>query len=147
VNPSSIDTAMSGAELARTKQAVESFNKTVGKGGQNAASLGKDDFLKLLITQLQHQDPTQPLEDKEFIAQMAQFSSLEQMTNMSQSFQKLQGILNSGEAAGVLGRQVTLHDGDNLVTGRVTEIVRGDTPLIGINGKYYDYSQVEKVLE
>lgn len=49
-------------------------------------NLGKDDFLKILITQLQHQDPLSPMEDRDFIAQMAQFSSLEQMQNMSQDF-------------------------------------------------------------
>ena len=49
------------------------------------SSLGKDDFLKILITQLQNQDPTAPMDDKEFIAQMAQFSSLEQMQNMTKA--------------------------------------------------------------
>ena len=50
---------------------------------KTAKQLGKDDFLQLLITQLTHQDPTEPLKDQAFIAQMAQFSSLEQMQNMA----------------------------------------------------------------
>lgn len=51
--------------------------------------LGKDAFLKLLVTQLQHQDPLNPLDDKEFIAQLAQFSSLEQMNNIADGIKAL----------------------------------------------------------
>lgn len=51
--------------------------------------LGKDAFLKILITQLQNQDPTNPMDDREFIAQMAQFSSLEQMQNMTKAMENL----------------------------------------------------------
>ena len=53
------------------------------------SELGKDAFLQLLITQLQHQDPTNPMDDREFIAQMAQFSSLEQMQNMTKAIETL----------------------------------------------------------
>ncbi len=53
------------------------------------SALGKDAFLKILITQLQNQDPTAPMDDKEFIAQMAQFSSLEQMQNMTKAMENL----------------------------------------------------------
>jgi flagellar basal-body rod modification protein FlgD len=53
------------------------------------SELGKDAFLKLLITQLQHQDPTNPMDDRDFIAQMAQFSSLEQMQNMTKAMESL----------------------------------------------------------
>jgi flagellar basal-body rod modification protein FlgD len=51
--------------------------------------MGRDAFLRLLTTQLQHQDPTKPQADGEFIAQLAQFSSLEQLTQMQVTLQKI----------------------------------------------------------
>ena len=141
-----VNTALSGPDLARTKMEVDSFNKTVNAGKAFKPALDRDDFLKLLITQLQHQDPSQPLEDKEFIAQMAQFSSLEQITNMSQGFTKLSGLLASSEATGFLGKTVEVQDGSTTITGLVDEVVRGDHPLVGVKGKYYDLDQVQKIV-
>lgn len=54
--------------------------------------LGKDEFLKILIIQLQNQDPLNPMEDKDFIAQMAQFSTLEQIQNIGTDFQSLKAM-------------------------------------------------------
>ncbi|MCL7746471.1 flagellar hook assembly protein FlgD [Halalkalibacter alkaliphilus] len=71
--------------------------------------LGKDDFLKILITQLQNQDPANPMDDREFIAQMAQFSSLEQMTNMNQAMQKfitMQTSQNLVQHSELIGKNV-----------------------------------------
>lgn len=67
--------------------------------------LDKDAFLKLLITQLANQDPTNPVEDREFIAQMAQFSSLEQMTNMAKQIEKMTNT-NQSLAVSYIGRVV-----------------------------------------
>lgn len=72
--------------------------------------LGKDDFLKLLITQLQNQSPENPMDDKQFISQMATFSTLEQMTNMNQlleTYLKNQSISSDLQDAQLVGKHVT----------------------------------------
>ena len=126
---------------------VDAVNAAL-KGGRVASSeLGKDEFLKILITQLSHQDPTAPMEDTEFVAQMAQFSTLEQMTNMSQEFTRLAGILSAGQAINMLGKTVEVIQGDTIVTGVVKEIAGGDFPQLLINGKYYDFQNVQRVME
>jgi flagellar basal-body rod modification protein FlgD len=74
--------------------------------------LGKDEFLQILVTQLRNQDPMQPLQDKEFIAQMAQFSSLEQMMNMTKEITALKQ--SAGMATGLIGKQIEWYkDTDN----------------------------------
>ena len=59
----------------------------------NSDGLGRDAFLKLLVTQLQHQDPTKPKEDGEFLTQLATFSSLEKLTEISTSVNALGQLL------------------------------------------------------
>lgn len=60
---------------------------------KNADALGRNAFLNLLVTQLQHQDPTQPQADGEFLAQLAQFSALEQLQQMNQKLATLESLL------------------------------------------------------
>jgi flagellar basal-body rod modification protein FlgD len=137
---------MSASEKVQAQTAVDSFNKTLTVNGRKASNeLGKDDFLKILIAQLSNQDPTSPMENTEFIAQMAQFSSLEQMTNMSQSFEKMTGYINSSEAQSMLGKTVELDLGDTQVTGQVEAATRGLQPQILVNGMYYNMDQVRAV--
>ncbi|MBB6213085.1 flagellar hook assembly protein FlgD [Borreliella californiensis] len=112
----------------------------------NKVNLGKDDFLKLLITQLRYQDPTNPMKDKEFIAQMAQFSALEQMTNMSKSFEKLSSSLEIRKDLDLLGKVIKFQHGDGeIVEGRVTNIKTGAIPQVMVNGNYYVYKNILSV--
>ena len=67
--------------------------------------LGKDAFLKLLIAELANQDPLNPMDDREFIAQMAQFSTLEQMTNMTKALEGLSSM-EKYSAASYVGKKV-----------------------------------------
>ncbi|WKC76014.1 flagellar hook assembly protein FlgD [Borreliella valaisiana] len=112
----------------------------------NKVNLGKDDFLKLLITQLRYQDPTNPMKDKEFIAQMAQFSALEQMANMSKSFEKLSSSLGIRKDLDLLGKVIKFQHGDGeIVKGRVTNIKTGAIPQVMVNGNYYVYKNILSV--
>lgn len=141
-----LNTQMSASEKFAVDNAVNSFNKTNMVNGRTSNNqLGKDDFLKLLITQLQNQDPTSPMEDTQFISQMAQFSSLEQMTNMSTSFSKMAAMLNSQEAASAIGKTVELNVGDVTTSGIVEAATRGENPQILVNGSYYNMDQIAAI--
>ncbi|MGE5552339.1 MAG: flagellar hook capping FlgD N-terminal domain-containing protein [Betaproteobacteria bacterium] len=120
--------------------------------------LGKDAFLKLLTVQLKNQDPMSPLGNTEFVAQMAQFSSLEQMSNlftltkeMSQ-YQRQAALV--AESTALIGRTVTLELPDpasaegatTKITGEVTAIrLNGGWPRLVINGQPYDPAYVAEV--
>jgi flagellar basal-body rod modification protein FlgD len=101
------------------------------------ASLGKDDFLKLFVAQMQHQDPMNPTDNSEFMAQMAQFSSLEQMSNMAKSNQELASALTLGQAVGLIGRNVTFTDAAGAEQSGVVEKVSTESgsPVLTVAGK------------
>ena len=76
-------------EEERTMNTINSLNmntNTSTKSTKQQGQVDKDLFLQILTTQLRNQDPTQPMEDREMIAQMAQFSTLEQISNLNQAF-------------------------------------------------------------
>ncbi|NLJ61291.1 MAG: hypothetical protein GX338_10145 [Firmicutes bacterium] len=83
-------------------------------------NLGKDDFMRLLITELRYQDALNPVDDREMIAQLAQFSTLEQMQNLGDKIEELARAQKATQAASLIGRTVTFtnNDGEE-VTGKV----------------------------
>ncbi|NLZ53281.1 MAG: flagellar hook capping protein [Thermoanaerobacteraceae bacterium] len=89
-------------------------------------NLGKDDFLKLLVTQLRYQNPLEPMDNKEYIAQLAQFSSLEQMQNLNLQLANLSAIGTIGKTAKAVVEQKEIEGTVKGVTfdkGRVNLII------------------------
>jgi len=104
---------------------------------RNTGELGKDDFLNLLVTQLRYQDPLKPVDDKEFIGQMAQFSSLEQMQNMNNSLSQSQGFALIGKHI-----QATIKDKST----SELKAVEGDVTSVKVeSGKIYVMAGGEQI--
>jgi flagellar basal-body rod modification protein FlgD len=104
--------------------------------GSPNGQLGKDQFLKLFVAQLQHQDPMNPMQDSEFMGQMASFSTLEQVSNLAVANEKIAASLNSTSAVSLLGRTVTWTDADDQShTGVVEKVTTaGGTPSLTVGG-------------
>jgi flagellar basal-body rod modification protein FlgD len=97
--------------------------------------LGKDDFLQILVTQLQYQDPMQPMDDKEFIAQMAQFSSLEQMTKIAE-LQMQNNAMQQYQAFHFVGKSIEGIVDNEVVNGVVSEVhIKNGIALLKVDNK------------
>jgi flagellar basal-body rod modification protein FlgD len=101
----------------------------------SGSTLGKDDFLKILMTQLQNQDPTNPLQSQDFIAQMATFSSLEQLTNMNT---QLGNFLQQNQLMGysqLVGKEVSWTKSADSTNSSSTGPLQGTGKITGIEMK------------
>ena len=95
----------------------------LSSGSAGKSTLGKDDFLKLLVGQLRHQDPMNPSTDHDFIGTMAQFSMLEQVTNLAKENAETRKTIEHDSAIGLIGKTVTYEDAEgNPVTGVVEKV-------------------------
>lgn len=142
-----LNMVMSANEQSRTQAQANAFNQALNSATGQNQQLGRDDFLKILLTQLQNQDPTNPMEDKEFIAQMAQFSTLEQMTNMAQGFKDLSTVLTSTQVLGVLGRTVEVQSNSGVVQGTVSAVTQGSNPTVTVNDQVFGYADIQRILQ
>ena len=94
---------------AITNSALDSLVLSPEQQAPKKNELGQDEFLKLMLTQLKHQDPFKPMENGEFIAQMAQFSSVQGINQMADSMQRLGESFNASQAlqaSSLVGREV-----------------------------------------
>jgi flagellar basal-body rod modification protein FlgD len=140
---------LSPEDLAASKRITNEENQKLKAKGKNIGEpLGKDSFLKLLVTELRHQDPTQPMADKEFIAQMAQFSSLEQMNNIAGDMKSLNLKAKSSEAYAMIGKHVQAFNPESgrPVEGLVSHVVRRqDDVMLMVNGQEVKMEDVSAV--
>jgi flagellar basal-body rod modification protein FlgD len=140
INPTTSTTSTTATSAAAAA------NKAKAKADQNV--LGKDDFLKLMVAQMKNQDPMNPADDKDNIAQMAQFSSLEQITNLATATQKLADSMQMTQTLGLIGHTVTYTAADGTLTsGQVSAVdVAGGTPSLTVgDAKDIDPSAVSSV--
>lgn len=112
--------------------------------------LGKDDFLKILVAQLSNQDPMKPMQDTEFIGQMAQFSSLEQMTNINKSMNtffdnQLQSSMT--DYAHLIGKSVQWQENNEVSSGKVQAVLYKEGTVLAEldSGKQVDISLLERI--
>ncbi|HEX3011210.1 MAG TPA: flagellar hook capping FlgD N-terminal domain-containing protein [Syntrophomonadaceae bacterium] len=136
---------------------VSSASTVNSTSGSNKATqeLGKYEFLKILAAELQNQDPTNPLDNKDFISQMAQFSSLEQMQNLTESLQNYleaqTGINDSlviAQSATLIGKNAIAEIDGNNVEGTISSIfIKDSAPYAVIGENTVPVSSITKLSE
>ena len=132
------ETAAKSAAQAPAKSDSVSSTDTAQARAVNT-QLDRDAFLQLLVTEMQHQDPLEPVDNSEMLAQLAQFSALEQMTHLNDSFEELSGNidqLNFISAGQLLGRSVEAIDVEgNAVEGEVERVqLNGSVVYLTVDG-------------
>jgi flagellar basal-body rod modification protein FlgD len=118
-------------------------SNTVAPGG----ALGKDAFLQLMVTQMKYQDPLQPQDNSQFLAQLAQFTALEQMTNIAQTNESVALYLKLSFEHQLIGRTVEVDTGHGQTVSGVVKgikMVDGDPQLI-IDDATYPLSAVTQM--
>ena len=103
---------------------------------RQAGMVDKDMFLRLLVAQVQHQDPTSPTDSTQWLSQMAQFSTVEQLTNMAKTNADAAASAKVDQSVGLLGRTVTYPGSDgSLVSGVVQHVdITAAGPTLTVDG-------------
>ncbi|HSV79497.1 MAG TPA: flagellar hook capping FlgD N-terminal domain-containing protein [Ramlibacter sp.] len=110
--------------------AIDAIGSTAATPGN---ALGLQDFLKILLTQLNYQDPLKPLDNQEFMAQVAQFTALEQSQRANEKLALLIANQAALQSVGLIGRSVEVDTASGKVTGTVTSLsLQGAAPTVSV---------------
>ena len=141
--------------LGATSAATNAAKSTSGTALSDATlkQLGRDEFLTLLVTQLRNQDPLNPAKDTEFIAQLAQFSQLQETRNLAEATRAASQLSVASSAAALIGRTIeaTIVDSTSGKTTTVNGIVDGvqlanGTPTLTVKGQTVALENVTKIV-
>ena len=106
---------------------------TAASSGNAAAGVSIEDFLKILTAQLNSQDPLKPVDNQEFVAQIAQFTNLEQTRQMNEKLASLLTLQSTTQWFGLLGRTVDVNLGGSTLSGQVSALsLAGEAPSLSI---------------
>lgn len=115
--------------------AVDAIGGVVGGGVQDLQRSGvnQDDFLKIFLSQLSFQDPLEPVDNREFLAQLAQFSAVEQQRQTNENVEGLLNVQAATQAIGLLGRTVQVDSAAGQTVGQVTTLnFQSGRPLLTV---------------
>ena len=133
--------------ISKTSVMGNSPSLSVQEAAENNNQLKMEDFLQLLTSQITNQDPLEPMKDTEFISQMANIASLEQMQQFTQGFSKFADSHGEMLAQSYLGNRVSLFADNREVSGIVEAVNKlddGSVKLV-VDGETYDPSAVRRV--
>lgn len=131
--------AAQGMVSAQSASSASQAWQTTDAGAGRSAQSQRNEFLQLLTTQLKYQDPLEPMKDHEFIAQLAQFSTLEELQTLNQRMDLFAWVGGMGQAASFIGRTVTLQLEDGTRVEGVVDGVRvqNGVPYLEVKGRQY----------
>jgi flagellar basal-body rod modification protein FlgD len=148
-----IDSSTNAAAVRAASTTGSKSDTGVGLSDATINELGRDEFLTLLVTQLRNQDPLNPVKDADFVAQLAQFSSLQEIRNLSEATRQASELQVASSAAGLIGRTVEAEvvnadTGETTkISGAVSEVrMKNGVPALMIGDTQVTLDQVTRIV-